>query len=37
MDWSSFVVVIGMIGSVASLVGVLIAAPGMKSKLVHVA
>jgi ArsR family metal-binding transcriptional regulator len=32
-----FVVVIGVVGSLASVVGLLIAAPGLKSKVIHLA
>ena len=37
MESSSLVIVLGIIGSIASVVGVLIASPGMKSKVIHVA
>ena len=37
MGSSSLVIVLGIIGSVASIIGLLIAAPGTKSKIVHVA
>ena len=36
MESSSLVVVLGIVGSVASIVGLLIAAPGRKSKIIHV-
>lgn len=36
MESSALVVVLGIIGSVASVVGVLISAPGKKSKIIHV-
>lgn len=37
MESSSLVIVLGIIGSIASVVGVLIAAPGTKSKVIHIA
>ena len=36
MNWDQFLIVLGVVGTIASLVGLLIAAPGWKSKLVHV-
>jgi hypothetical protein len=36
MDSSALVIVIGIVGSVASIIGLLIAAPGIKSKVIHV-
>lgn len=36
MESSSLMIVLGLIGSVASIVGVLIAAPGKKSKIIHI-
>src|ERR1017187_6146264 len=36
MAASGLIVVLGIIGSVASIVGLLIAAPGVKSKIVHI-
>jgi hypothetical protein len=37
MENSNIVIVLGVVGSVASVIGLLIAAPGIKSRLIHVA
>jgi len=37
MESASLVIVLGIIGSIASVVGVLIASPGTKSKIIHIA
>ena len=37
MDADDFYVVLGVVGSIASVIGLLIAAPGIKSKIIHLA
>jgi hypothetical protein len=36
MESSSLVIILGIVGSIASIVGVVIAAPGKKSKIIHI-
>jgi hypothetical protein len=35
MEWTAFFIALGVTGSVASIIALLIAAPGLKSKFVH--